>query len=108
MKKVFRNPFAVFALGVLLLALLFFTVPINLFDGETVFEVNGTEFIQPMKLSLSYFIGIGVSAKDLEGVKEFHLTGKGYMLACLMLIGFPALIAYRVWINGELRKKKQP
>ena len=95
---------AVFVLTLILVSTILFTLPINLFDGEVVYDVNGVEFTEPIKMSLSYFIGLGISNEDLVDVKSFHLVGMGYFMVFLMLIAFPALIAYRVWIGNQPKK----
>ncbi|ASS50242.1 MAG: hypothetical protein A3D31_11795 [Candidatus Fluviicola riflensis] len=104
MKEIIRKPMAVFVLTLILVSTILFTIPINLFDGEVVFSVNGVERTEPVKMSLSYFIGLGISDEDLQDVKSFHLVGMGYFMVVLMFVAFPALIAYRVWISNQPKK----
>jgi hypothetical protein len=104
MKEIIRKPAAVFVLTLILVSTILFIFPINLFDGEVVFSANGSEFTRPMKMSLSYFIGLGISKEDLVGVKDFHLVGMGYFMVFLMLGALPTLIAYRVWIGNQPKK----
>lgn len=104
MKEIIRKPLVVFVLVFIFVSTILFTIPINLFDGEVVFSINGMERTEPMKMSLSYFIGLGISDEDLVDVKSFHLVGMGYFMVFLMLIAFPALIAYRVWIGNQPKK----
>lgn len=104
MKEIIRKPVAVFVLTMILVSTILFTLPINLFDGEVIYNVNGFEYSRPMKMSLSYFIGLGISDEDLLDVKSFHLVGMGYFMVVLMLFAFPALIAYRVWIGNQPKK----
>jgi hypothetical protein len=47
-------------------------------------------------LSLSYFVGLGYNPEDMIGIKSFHLKPGGYVLAALLILGIPGLIAYRV------------
>ncbi len=91
----------------LLFAAIFFLIPINLFDGVIVHDVNGTEYLEKTKLSLSYFIGIGADEQLLKEihVKDFYLTGMGYFFVFLLLVGLPTLIGYRVWIANEAEKR---
>lgn len=96
-----KNPWVVFCFSILLLSALFFFVPINLFEGEIIYEENGKTWTQRANISLSYFIGIGASKEDLIGVKDFNLTTKGYLLACFMIIGFPAILAYRTYLKNN-------
>lgn len=107
MKKIFRNPYRTALICMLLVCTILFLspVPINLFDGEIVREVGGVEYVTKTKLSLGYFIGIGADEQLLKEihVKAFRLTGMGYTLACLIILGFPALIGYRVWIGQQAK-----
>jgi len=72
------------------------TMPINLFDGEIVFK-NGDVVAAP--LSLSYFIGLGFEADEMNNIQSFHLIAKGYALSFIITIGLPAIIAYRVYLH---------
>jgi hypothetical protein len=94
-----KNPWVVFSFSILLLSALFFFIPINLFEGEIIFQENGKTWTQRANISLSYFIGIGASKEDLVGVKDFYLVTKGYLLACFMIVGFPAILAYRTYLK---------
>ena len=103
--KALRKPTVSFFVAMISIAAILFLIPISLFDGEVLFSHTSTW--QPLKLSLSYFIGIGVSQEDLAGVEDFRLVGMGYILAVLLLFAFPLLIAYRVHIANinEARKR---
>lgn len=83
------------------IASLFFLVPIEMFDGEIVIDSYGTERIVESKLSLSYFLGIGLTEEDLRGVIDFYLTPMGYFLAFLMIVMLPFLIAIRVGLHQD-------
>jgi len=102
MRSTLRKPIVVFFLAVFVLSAIFFLIPINLFDGEMVFE-GIAEPVQA-KLSLSYFIGIGASKEETAGVLDFYLLPMGYFLAFLMLIALPVLIAYRVHVANQQQK----
>lgn len=93
-----------FSLGI---AAVFFLIPINLFDGEIVFEVNGITFTEKAKLSLSYFIGIGAGAEETQDVKDFYLLPIGYCIAFLVLVALPAVIAYRFYLQDRKAKKNK-
>lgn len=99
-----RKPIVVFFIAAILLSSIFFLIPINIFDGEYTFNVNGIITKIPTKMSLSYFIGIGASPEETKDVVEFKLLPMGYFLAFLMLFAFPALIAYRVHIANQASK----
>lgn len=74
---------------------LLFLIPLNLFEGEVHFNTGIQKFTEPIRLSLSYFVGIGLKPGDLKDVESFNLTKSGYALAVILIFGFPALIAYR-------------
>lgn len=100
MKNQYQKPIIVFGLTSLILAILFFTLPINLFDGIIV-KQDGLQEVQfEAPLSLSYFIGLGYSEADLEGVKTFYLLPKGYLVAGILLFGIPGLLAYRIYLKA--------
>lgn len=96
MKSFLGKPFNVFLVLFVFLALIFFLIPINLFDGVIVLKNGIQEELIDTPLALSYFIGIGYSNEDLVGVKDFYLVPKGYMMAFLFIFCVPALAAYRV------------
>ena len=79
MKQKFKNPIFVFAFGVILTSAIFFLFPINLFDGEIVFEIGMKTWKEKANISLSYFFGIGAEKEQLEqlGVKDFYLLPRG-------------------------------
>ena len=101
MKKFLQKPINTYLFSLLIVCTILFTVPINLFDGEIVFSVNGVEFTEKAKISLGKFIGLGLNKTEMQDVKSFHLVGMGYFLASLMIFALPALIAYRVWIGNQ-------
>lgn len=90
-----------FLLFSFLITLILFLIPINLFDGEMVFEVNGVTFVEKAKLSLSYFIGIGAGKRDLIDVKDFYLLPMGYFFCFIVIIGLPAIISYRIYLHDK-------
>lgn len=101
MKTILQKPISIFVVGVLLIAAPLLLFPINLFQGEIVYQEGLVETVVDAPLSLSYFVGMGYSPEDLIGIKSFHLKPGGYLLAVLLIVGIPGLIAYRV----GLRKK---
>jgi hypothetical protein len=103
MKQKFKNPIFVFAFGVILTSAIFFLFPINLFDGEIVFEIGMKTWKEKANISLSYFLGIGAEKEQLEllGVIDFYLLPKGYILALIVILGFPGIWAYRVYIRNK-------
>lgn len=100
-----KKQLIIFGISMLVIAAILFLVPINLFDGEIVFSINGFERVEKAKLSLSYFIGIGASAEDLKDVKDFYLVPMGYFFAFLIIVCLPALISYRFYLKDTKDKK---
>ena len=92
----------------LALACVFFLMRIQIFDGEIVLVKGVSDITVPMKLSLSYFIGIGFESGDLDGVKDFYLVRTGYFNAVLIILALPALLSYRLYLskkNKDLKKQ---
>ena len=95
-----KKPIAIFLATVLILGLVFFLFPINLFDGKIVYQEGLKEYTIDAPLSLSYFIGLGYDEADMLGVKSFYLTTKGIAMALIFTLGFPALLAFRVHLRN--------
>ena len=93
------KPIYIFLLSFLVIAAILFLFPINLFDGEVEYQKKLVYVVEKQPLSLSYFIGLGYDPADMDVVKSFRLLPGGYLLAGIMLLGFPALIAYRVYLK---------
>jgi len=108
MKQKLNNPWFVFALGILISSCIFFLFPINLFDGEILYQTAFKTWNVKANISLSYFIGIGAEKEQLIqlGVKDFYLLPKGYMFAAIVLVGIPGLLAYRVYLKNNRIEKK--
>ncbi len=103
----FKKPIIIFFLGVILIATPLFLFPINLFNGAIVFENGPQKIVQDAPLSLSYFIGLGYEVQDMVGVSDFYLKQEGFILAFCLIIGFPALLAYRLKIKFNEDEKKK-
>ena len=99
MEKVFKRPFVVFAIFASILAAIFFLFPINLFDGEIVVDRGLQKFTADQQLSLSNFIGIGTEGMKEFGIVDFYLKPQGYIIAFIMILGMPAIIAYRLYLK---------
>ncbi len=98
------KPISIFLISSISIALVLFLVRINIFDGEIIYVTGIQRFVEQAPISLSYFIGIGYSASDMEGIESFRLLPTGYLMAFVLIIGIPGLIAYRVYLG---RSKKQ-
>lgn len=96
--KLLSKPIVVFIITFLVIALPLFLFPINLFPGEAIQKIGSIENPIKLPLSLSYFIGIGYEPQDMVGITDFYLLPQGYALAFCFLIGFPAILAFRVHI----------
>lgn len=96
-----KRPIVLFLILSLALALIFFLLPINIFDGVIVVQDEFGEYIDQRPISLSYFIGLGYDANELaeKNIKDFYLTIKGFIMAFVFIFGFPCLLAYRVYIK---------
>jgi hypothetical protein len=105
MKTFFSKPWRLFFSLVGLLLLLFFLLPINLFDGEMVLQNGLSKQVLQVPLSLSYFIGLGYDEADMLDVQDFYLSIRGHLTAILFILFVPALIAYRVHLE---QKKNKP
>ena len=105
MRFLFKKPFFVFCLAVIFIALPLFIFPINLFDGEIIIKNGLSETKMEAPLSLSYFIGFGYNSQDMEGIKDFYLLPKGYLLAFCIILGCPAIVTYRIFLAQKKKKK---
>ncbi len=97
-----RKPIVLFSVLAFVLACLFFLLPINVFDGGLIVEDGFGEYLDERPISLSYFIGMGYDSQDLieNNVKDFYLTTKGVVMAFVFILGFPALLAYRMHLKS--------
>jgi hypothetical protein len=101
MKKTI-SPWLVFIGLSLIISIILFSLPINLFPGEIVMERGlSTITLKDHNLSLSYFVGMGMNPGDLEGVKSFKLTPWGWALAFCYIFLLPGIIAYRIHMKQK-------
>jgi hypothetical protein len=101
MKKTI-SPWLVFIGLSLIISVILFSLPINLFPGEIVMERGlSTITVKDHNLSLSYFVGMGLNPGDLEGIKSFKLTPWGWALAFCYIFLLPGLIAYRIHMKQK-------
>ena len=71
-----KKPLLIFIVFSSVLAFLFFFFPIN-------------------------FIGIGIEGMNEQGIVDFYLTAKGVILAFIYILGFPGLLAYRIYLKNQ-------
>lgn len=96
-----KNPITLFIALFIVLGILFFTLPINLFDGVIEYQRGLQEMKLERPLSLSYFVGMGMNEGDLDYVKDFYLVPKGWAMVVIFWVGIPALLAYRVHLKNK-------
>ena len=96
-----KKPLLIFIVFSSVLAFLFFFFPINLFDGKIVIENGLQSYTADDNLSLSNFIGIGIEGMNEQGIVDFYLTAKGVILAFIYILGFPGLLAYRIYLKNQ-------
>lgn len=101
MKTELKKPLIIFVGLTIVLLAVFFLLPINLFDGVIIEKRGLQEIVHERPLSLSYFIGMGYDPDDMEFVQDFYLTGKGYAMAFIFILGFPLLLAYRIYLKQK-------
>ena len=106
MKKILSNPKLLFISLVIFFLCIFFLFPINLFDGEIIYQKGLVTITEKRPISLSYFIGMGYDKEDMVGIKDFHLVPVGYFIASVFIVGIPGLIAYRVYLSKKFKKEK--
>ena len=94
-------PFKLFFICFLVLALILFCFPLNLFDGEIVIQHGLQKEVIQAPLSLSYFVGLGYNSEDLKdaNITDFYLLPTGYLLAAAFLLGVPFVIALRRYLK---------
>jgi hypothetical protein len=97
-KTLLLKPWFVLLFSFILIGGVLILVSPNLFEGEIVYARNGKKYILEAPLSLAYFVGLGYQESEMEGVVDFYLTRRGYMLAASLLLGFPTLLAYRSFL----------
>lgn len=91
---------AIFVVSTVILTIVFFTLPINIFDGQIDYRESNREYTVDVPLSLSYFIGLGYEDADMQNVVDFRLTTRGWITAFIFILGFPALLAYRIYLKS--------
>lgn len=95
----------IYFIAFLIIAVVLFLFPINLFDGEIIYQSGLQQNKIKAPLSLSYFIGMGYDKADMVGVKSFYLLPIGYLMAILFLFALPALAAYRIYLSRKKNRK---
>jgi len=101
MSAAVKRSVLVFGISVVLIALVLCLVPVELFNGEATWTINDTTISKAQNLSLSYFFGIGLENSDVAYADSFRLTGQGWMLAFIFILGIPGLISYRIYLTSN-------
>ncbi len=97
--NLFKRPVLLYISLVLLIAIPLFTLPINLFPGEVSYKSGMVEVVDDAPLSLAYFIGMGYEQSEMDVITDFRLKPQGFLLAFLIVLGIPGLIAYRIHLK---------
>lgn len=100
-----KKAFVIFGISVVVVTIMLCCIPIELFDGEVVWLSNGVEVVREQQLSLSYFFGIGIDPEQMNYVSSFRLTGQGWFLVFIIIIGIPGLISYRMYLRDTSKKE---
>jgi hypothetical protein len=101
----YKNPKIVFLTLFLFINAALWLYPMAMFDGGFVMN-DKFETTYPAKMSLSYFIGIGIEPADMVDVKRIFLTGQSIALAICICLMIPFLIAWRVASTSSATQKK--
>ena len=73
MKRFFSKPLNTFLTLFILLFLIFLLFPINIFDGEIIYNQGLVTMAEKRPLSLYFVSGLEYSKNELKGIQEFHL-----------------------------------
>lgn len=101
-----KKSLIVFIVSSAIVAIALCVLPVEFFNGEATYTVNDTTITKPQNLSLSYFFGLGLENSTIQYADSFRLTGQGWMLTFIFIIGIPGLIAYRMYITGSSSKEE--
>jgi hypothetical protein len=102
MKKFFQNPLYSFLFFFILISLPLVLMPLNLFEGEIVYQEGISKIVEPRPLSLHFILGLEYFNKPLPPyVQDYYLTAKGIALALIFTIGFPGIMAYRAYLQKK-------
>lgn len=107
MQKLLYNPLFLFLIAFSVIFSVLFFIPISIFDAEIIFNDQISEWTVPTKMNLKNALGFGLTATDLEDVKDFYVTGKGYFLIALLTIALPVLITYRIRLAQKQSAQKK-
>jgi hypothetical protein len=106
MSQIFKKPFLVFLILFLGLTGLFCFLPINIFDGEIMYQQGITKWVEPRPLSLYFLLGLEEYQTNLNLeypgaiVVSKYLTAKGYAIAVIFMLGIPSLVGYRIHLQN--------
>mgnify|MGYP000019847371 CR=1 FL=1 len=98
-----KKSILIFTVSIILIGIILFSFPLNLFPGEIIETSNGITRTIEAPLSLSYFIGFGYEESEMNGVVDFYLTKKGYALAFCLLVGVPLFISLRFYYHKKAK-----
>lgn len=96
-----KKAYLTFGISCIVITLLLILLPVNLFDGEIVYKVGTMEHIEQRPMSLRFLTGMEGDLSKLPNVKSVNLSSKGYLMLFIILVGFPALLSYRVFLGKK-------
>lgn len=102
-----KKPVTVFLLSFVVISCLLMFVRIRLFDGEVVTNFSGVRRVEAVKLALGEVLGIGVTKQEMQNIESVSLNVTGYVLLFLIAVGLPILIAYRVKLTQDNRRREE-
>ncbi|GAB5416678.1 MAG: hypothetical protein Crog4KO_21670 [Crocinitomicaceae bacterium] len=102
-----KKALIVFSISTVVIAVVLCVIPVDLFNGEVVWNINGQQITREQNLSLSYFFGIGVEEVQWKYVDSFRLTAQGWLLVFIIIVGIPGLIAYRMYLKATTSKESE-
>lgn len=102
-----KKPAVIFILLFVIISCVLLFFRIRLFDGEVVLNYGGVRRVEGVKMALGEALGIGVTKEEMQNVESVSLNITGYVLAFLVTIGLPVLIAYRVKLTQDNRRREE-
>ncbi|NVK65357.1 MAG: hypothetical protein HWE22_12270 [Flavobacteriales bacterium] len=92
---------AIFVVTSIVLGIIFFVAPIQLFDSQIHYVEPHRDYIVDAPLSLANYIGLYTDEASMEFVESYWLTPKGWFMVIAFIFGLPALLAYRIYLKSK-------
>ena len=101
----FKNPFVVFTLVIIVLTCFFYSYPADIFQAELT-EKNGISFNKDLTLKQILRPDL-ILPTSPAGYETISLTLKGWFMLFVILIALPIMIAYRVTLKRYPRRAQK-